>query len=59
MQRSCPFRWILHEVGFGCVEIKGRACEPARRAGAKAEAINMSRNSKKFKWPDFKPHNGG
>lgn len=32
---------LKHEVGFGCVEIKGRACEPARRAGAKAEAINM------------------
>ena len=25
---------LKHHVGFGYVEIKGRACEPARRAGA-------------------------
>lgn len=28
---------LKHQVGFGYVEINGRACELARRAGAKAQ----------------------
>ena len=51
---------LKHQVGFGYVEIKDRACELARRAGAKAQRKQTQgvNKSKESKWPHWKPHKG-